>query len=111
MKGITQVWFGLTLGASVLIGCGSYDGGSSGGGEPGIPSARNESFKLHTAEDPASTGLPTLKSWHEEGYGGCWVVLNYCLDPRYGLPSCTGTTGCSLERANQACLSLVASTC
>lgn len=41
----------------------------------------------------------------------CWVTLLYCDDPRFGVPSCSYTSGCTITRAADACAGLIGSTC
>ncbi len=42
---------------------------------------------------------------------GCWVVLDYCRDPKYGLGLCHQNGQCSAKQFRDACINLYKKIC
>ncbi len=42
---------------------------------------------------------------------GCWVVLDYCRDPKYGLGLCHQNGQCTYNQFKDACIALYKKTC
>jgi hypothetical protein len=67
--------------------------------------------RTFTVEEGRGVAQPPLASFKETNVvAGCWVVLDYCVSPSTGGPVCH-FTNCTIERAIEACDSLIDSHC
>lgn len=42
---------------------------------------------------------------------GCWVILDYCRDPKYGLGECHQNGQCTQKQFEDACINLYKKNC
>lgn len=107
----------VALGFSLaLVGC-IADGGPTD--DPNATIVTSESGQtMAIVERPHDEALDPVASSEdvstltEEDYGteGCWVVLEWCVHPVYGVPYCT-STGCTVAEAIYHCESLIDQYC
>jgi hypothetical protein len=109
MRKIISKYF-LALGlAFALVGC-TAEGEND---EPRIlTTTTSESGETVTiVEGPPDESLePVASTADDYGTEGCWVVLDWCVDPDTGGPTCTAT-GCTVAQAVRHCFSLIDQYC
>jgi hypothetical protein len=67
--------------------------------------------RTFTLEEGRGVAKPPLASFQESNVvAGCWVVLDWCTSPTTGGAECH-FTNCTIERAIDACESLIDSHC
>jgi hypothetical protein len=112
MRNISKYFLALALGPSLAFaGCMAEDDGPTD--EPNILATMTlESGQTMTiAEGPPDESRDPIGSFEEApGTEGCWVVLDWCVDPDTGGPTCTAT-GCTVSQAIYHCLSLIDQYC
>ncbi|WP_224242850.1 hypothetical protein [Hyalangium gracile] len=101
-----KILFGMALALS-LTGCGVEDNSVTTTDPKGNPVTVQEGLV-------SETGVASFREAEPNASGavapGCWVVLDYCNNPNGGGATCH-FTNCTLERAVDACLDLIADNC
>lgn len=110
MRSISKYFLALGL-SLAFFACTTEDEGPSGDPEVLTTSTLESGETLTVYEGPPDDSREPLGSV-VDGYGtrSCWVVLDWCVDPATGGPSCTAT-GCTVSDAIYHCLSLIDQYC
>lgn len=116
MSNISKYFVALAL-SLTLVGCTVDDGGATA--EPIMATVTSELGQLMTLVEGFPDESHESIASSEEVYSlteddheteACWVVLQWCVHPVYGVPYCT-YTGCTPSQAAYHCASLVNQYC
>ena len=109
MKNISKYFLALGL-SLAFAGCMEDEGPTD---EPRVLTTMTlESGETMTIVEgpPDESRAPVASTEENPGTEGCWVVLDWCVDPDTGGPTCTAT-GCTLQQAVSNCFDLIDQYC
>lgn len=109
MKNISKCFLALGL-SLAFAGCMEDEGPTD---EPNILTTMTlESGETMTVVEgpPDESRTPVGSTGENPGTEGCWVVLDWCVDPATGGPTCTAT-GCTVQQAVSNCFDLIDQYC